>query len=244
MQRLFFIVFSIAFLASCEHKPILPGKPGGTTGTTGNGGNGGNGGTGGNGGGGGVKCSPDTVYFANEILPLIRSSCAQSGCHDAATRQDGVQLDNYANIINTGEVRAGRPGNSELYEMITENDPDERMPPPPHNPLSQESINKIRIWIQQGARNNACNSGCDSTKFAWTADILPIIKTNCVACHSSGTVLLNSHAGVQTVALNGRLMGAIRHLQGYRPMPEGGGSLSSCDIEKIQKWVNNGAPNN
>ena len=31
----------------------------------------------------GTPCDPDVVYFSKDILPLLRSNCAKSGCHDA-----------------------------------------------------------------------------------------------------------------------------------------------------------------
>ena len=68
-------------------------------------------------------CSLDTVYFVNDVLPIFIANCAYSGCHDEASQQDGVILTDYDNIINTADVRAGDPDGSDLYEAITETDP-------------------------------------------------------------------------------------------------------------------------
>ncbi len=189
-----------------------------------------------------TKCSPDSIYFVNEILPLLNSNCAQSGCHDAITKEDGVQLDNYQSIMSTGEVKPGKPNSSKIYEVLNETDPDKRMPPA--GSLSQEQKDKIFKWISQGAPNNYCQSGCDSTVFTYSGAVSKIVNTNCVACHSSGNVLLNSHAALQTVALNGRLWGALNHLNGFQPMPSPNTFLSECDLKKIKKWIDAGAPNN
>ena len=40
--------------------------------------------------------------FQQDVLPLIVSSCAMSGCHDAASAQEGVVLTSYSTIMNTG----------------------------------------------------------------------------------------------------------------------------------------------
>jgi hypothetical protein len=64
----------------------------------------------------GITCDPDTVYFVNTILPLLQSSCGVTGCHDAASAQDGVVLTDYASIIATGKIKPGDPSDSELYE--------------------------------------------------------------------------------------------------------------------------------
>ncbi|NDH90530.1 MAG: hypothetical protein EBZ22_06560 [Flavobacteriia bacterium] len=85
--------------SSCTHEPLNPIDPNPTD-TTGT---------------GGRVCDPDTVYFQQDVLPLIVSSCAMSGCHDAASAQDGVVLTSYTSIMTTGDVKAGQPNNSELY---------------------------------------------------------------------------------------------------------------------------------
>ncbi|MEY4144239.1 MAG: hypothetical protein RLZZ335_91, partial [Bacteroidota bacterium] len=64
---------------------------------------------------------------------------------------------NYTNVMQGNNVRPGRPDNSEIYEVITESDPDKMMPPPPYSPLSDSERAMIRRWIEQGALNNACN---------------------------------------------------------------------------------------
>jgi hypothetical protein len=100
------------------------------------------------------RCDPDSVYFQNTILPLVTSSCAYSGCHDAASRQDGIILNNYLNIIAYGEIKAGDPNESKIYDVITESRPDKIMPPPPNSPLTPEQIALISKWISQGALDN------------------------------------------------------------------------------------------
>ena len=48
-----------------------------------------------------VPCSPDSVYFQNEVLPLLVSNCTESGCHNTIDRQEGIILDSYANLMAT-----------------------------------------------------------------------------------------------------------------------------------------------
>lgn len=197
----------------------------------------------------GIPCDPDTVYFVNTILPLLQSSCGVSGCHDAGSAQDGVILTDYANILATGEITPGNPSDSELYEKITETDPDKIMPPPPRSPLTADQINLIRLWILQGAKNNHCDqTDCDTTNITFSATIFPVIQNSCLGCHSgaapSGGIRLESHADVVAQVNSGRLLGAIRHEQGYSPMPQNGAKLSDCDITQFEKWIENGAPNN
>jgi len=195
------------------------------------------------------NCNSDTAYFENDVLPILISNCAKSGCHDAASHQDGVTLTDYNSIINTGDIRPGRPGNSKVFEMITETDPDKRMPPPGNTPLSQAEIDIIQKWIVQGALKNGCqNTTCDSTKFSFKDNIQPIFTKSCLGCHSGsspqGNIVLSNYAGVSAVASDGRLVGAVSHSPGYPQMPQGGAKLDACSITLIRKWVDAGYPNN
>ncbi|MBK6635098.1 MAG: hypothetical protein IPG38_13010 [Chitinophagaceae bacterium] len=86
--------------------------------------------------GGTQTCSTDTVYFQNKVLPLLNSGCAMSGCHDAITHKEGVNLTTYAKILSTGGVQPGNPAGSELYKVLNETGGD-RMPPPPAAAFTQ-----------------------------------------------------------------------------------------------------------
>lgn len=232
-RDIFLLIFGALFLLviSCKHEPdynIGPQPPVDTTNT-------------------GITCNPDTSYFQNDVLPILISSCAMSGCHDAASAEDGIVLISYQTTLNTGKVTPGNPGNSDLYEKITETDPEDRMPPPPGQALSPVQIETIRKWIAQGAKNNKCDGDCDTTQFNFNTSILPIINNNCKGCHSgvspSGGINLDGYAAIRTVAESGKLLGSISHQTGYVAMPQGG-KLSDCNITQIRKWIENGTPNN
>ena len=195
------------------------------------------------------NCSPDTVYFQNEILPLLVSNCATSGCHNAGSASEGVVLIDYASIVNTAEVRPGHPNNSKLYEVLVKSNPDKRMPPSPKQPLTSEQIAKISKWISQGANDNACNSdNCDTVNVSYANHISPIVQNTCLGCHSGGQPLggisLSTFNDVVQQAINGRLLGSIQRQNGFVPMPENGYKLSDCKITQFKKWIENGTPNN
>lgn len=196
----------------------------------------------------GNPCSPDTAYFRNDILPILISSCGMSGCHDASTAQDGVILTSYQSVMNTAEIVPGNPGRSKLYEVITEAETEERMPPPPMSALSTDQILLIRKWIEQGAKNNYCDAGCDTSSFTYAIAIQPLIDRNCTGCHnatlSSGGIRLDNYASVKSAADNGSLYGAINHQPGYSAMPQGGNKLPECNIIQVRKWIDAGALNN
>jgi hypothetical protein len=189
-------------------------------------------------------CDPDTVYFQNTILPLVVSSCATTGCHDRVSHKDGIILTDYASIIKTGEIKAGDPNDSEFFESLTDNG-DDLMPPPPYNPLNPEQIQLIKTWIQQGAKNNACFDGCDTTNVTFSGQIWPMMESYCTGCHSAtspgGGIVIADYTDMVSLAENGSLMGSIRWESGYAKMPTNQ-QLSDCNIALLQKWIDDGFP--
>jgi len=188
------------------------------------------------------KCSHDTIYFQNTVFPLVLTGCAKSGCHDQGTQKSELVLDNYNSIYRL--VKPFDPQNSELYIRLFSNSAG-RMPPDNPFTLDQKSI--IYWWIKQGAYDNGCDSaGCDSTNVTYTKSIQPIINMWCLSCHSgsnpSNGLSLETYDQVVACANSGRLMGALRHELGYFAMPQGGTSLSTCEINLFQKWINIGKP--
>jgi hypothetical protein len=232
------IFFSLVAVTACKHKPFSAEEVVDLPATSDDNNTGGN---------SDIPCDPDSVYFANTILPLFISNCAKSGCHDAATAQKGIILDSYSNIIVTGEIRPYDPDHGKIVEMITETDLEDRMPPQPNAGLTQEQINQIVQWINQGARNNSC-SECDTLNVTYSGKIRSILDGKCVGCHNpsllNGGVNLANYSGVQTVALNGRLYGAVSHSPGFKPMPYNSNALPQCEVDAIRIWINAGALNN
>lgn len=216
-----------ALLLACTHETTNPNSPSNTPTVS-------------------TTCSPDSVYFVNEVLPIINSNCAMSGCHDAATRADGVQLTSYSTIMKY--VKAGNAADSKLYKVIIDTDPGDRMPPPPRSPLTAAQIAKIQKWINQGAKNNSCGSSCDANVFTYSGAVKTMLETKCVGCHSAtnpgGNINLSTYASVRTVALNGKLYGSIAHQTGFSPMPKNSAKLSDCEITQVQRWIAAGALNN
>ena len=172
-----------------------------------------------------------------------------SGCHVVASHQEGVILTSYANVMNTADVDPGDPGGSKLYRVLIDNDPDDRMPRPPASPLTDAQKSLIYKWIQQGAKDLTCNTGCDASgAVTFSSGIIPILSSKCTGCHGSNNpqagINLSIYSGVKAKVDDGRLWGAVNHLSGFSPMPKNGSKLSDCEIAKIKKWMDSGAPNN
>jgi len=192
-------------------------------------------------------CDPDTVYFVNTILPFLTSNCAQPDCHDAITHEEGIRMYSYSTIMGSGIITPGDPGDSDLYDAITDNDPDNIMPPTSTGiTLSNQQIQMIATWISQGALNNSC--GCDATQFTYAAVIKPIMENSCQGCHSGsspdGGLSLTNYDQVRASALSGALMAGLTGTNGVPLMPYNTGGLQQCKIDQIQAWINAGTPNN
>ncbi len=90
---------------------------------------------------------------------------------------------------------------------------------------------------------------CNTNQVGYVSTILPLIQSQCYACHSNSTksvgggISLEGHSNLAVYANNGKLLGSIKHQQGYVAMPSNGGKLSDCQIAQVQKWVDNGAKN-
>lgn len=198
-----------------------------------------------------MPCDPDIIYFAQDVLPILVSNCAFSGCHNAASAEDGVILESYETVIQTADVEPFNLNDSEIYEVLVDNDLDDRMPPDPTPALSQAQINTIATWILQGGLNLDCDENigeCDTDEVSFSAFVKPLLETHCQGCHSgptpSGGVDLTTHSNIQVYANNGKLHGSIAHQPGFEAMPQGGEQLDDCTIEKIKSWIDTGALDN
>lgn len=190
-------------------------------------------------------CDPNVVYFQQQVLPILLSNCAVPGCHNLPTDEnDDIQITSYETLMGSGIVQDG-----DFWEVITDNDPDKRMPPPPQNPLSPEQLAIIYQWLQQGAQNTSCaNAGCDTLNVTYALTIVPLVQQKCLGCHSGGApqggLDLSTWSTLNALAQDGRLNASITHDPFGVPMPPSAPMLPVCDIRKFQLWIADGAPNN
>lgn len=89
---------------------------------------------------------------------------------------------------------------------------------------------------------------CDTLQVTYSSTIAPIIQQHCFACHGGQATIsgipLEGYTNLKKKVDDARLVGAIRRLQGFSPMPQSAPSLIECDILKIEKWVAEGAQDN
>lgn len=94
---------------------------------------------------------PERIEFNRDIRPILTSHCTE--CHGGVTQAGDVSFI-YAEKVLPPEgwvVEPGDPDASVLFERISATDPEDRMPPADHAPLSERQIALVRRWIEQGA---------------------------------------------------------------------------------------------
>jgi hypothetical protein len=96
------------------------------------------------------------VSFRKDIAPLLQRRCV--ACHGEESVKGGYRLDSFQRLAKAGDndlppVVAGQPGESELYRLLVEPDPHDRMPQKA-DPLPAPEIALIERWIKEGATND------------------------------------------------------------------------------------------
>jgi mono/diheme cytochrome c family protein len=82
----------------------------------------------------------------SEVLPIFTQNCAT--CHDGQGESGGLKLTDYPSIKNA--VKAGNSSQSKAYQAMIST----FQLMPPNNPLTTSQRTTIRLWIDQGAKNN------------------------------------------------------------------------------------------
>ncbi|MCA9194786.1 MAG: PSD1 domain-containing protein [Planctomycetales bacterium] len=99
----------------------------------------------------------DEIEFNQDIRPILSDRCF--ACHgpDANRREADLRFDEYENLIqDRGGYSIVVPGDStqsELWKRIQSSDAEIRMPPPDsQNPLSTTEVERLKQWLDQGAK--------------------------------------------------------------------------------------------
>lgn len=191
------------------------------------------------------------VYFVNDVLPVLRSACGVSGCHEGNSPAVFIDLTSYDAVMNSKVldehiVNPGKPNDSKLYRVLKGLDfiP---MPPLYNFQISDKQKVMIRDWILQGALNNECLPACDSTEFTYFKTIRPLIDKYCTGCHygnyPNNGQNLEDYTDLQRIALNDTLLFSLRGENGLQRMPKYS-DMPNCEIRQIEKWIEAGALKN
>jgi hypothetical protein len=108
-----------------------------------------------------ASVSAEDISFNMDIRPILSDKCYFCHGPDAKDIKGDLQLHTFekATSDRNGKGPAlvpGKPEKSLLWERITQDDPDEVMPPPErHMKITEDEQRKIRAWIEQGGEYEA-----------------------------------------------------------------------------------------
>ncbi|MBL7818196.1 MAG: hypothetical protein JNL70_24510 [Saprospiraceae bacterium] len=93
---------------------------------------------------------------------------------------------------------------------------------------------------------------CDTSSVKYSTSVQPLMAAQCATsgCHNAATASagadLSTYTSTKNYITNGKefFIGSIKHTSGFSQMPKGGSKMATCDITKIELWINAGMPNN
>jgi len=91
--------------------------------------------------------TPDPKSFAQDVAPILNSRCVS--CHNLTNANAGVNLSSYATVSQV--VTPANSNGSLLYGVVSRTF---GSPMPPSGSLSDQDIQNIKTWIDEGAINN------------------------------------------------------------------------------------------
>jgi len=176
------------------------------------------------------KPDPTLLSFSKDIAPILASRCRS--CHDAASPRGSLDLSSYAGMKRGGTNGAllipKQPARSLIMARVVAPDPQQRMPRGA-NPLAPEEIQKLALWIEQGAGFDGMdeatpltelarptpmnsptatpvviNKATGNEKVSFVKDIAPTIVNLCTGCHGNN----NPRAGLSLLTFESLMRGS------------------------------------
>lgn len=93
------------------------------------------------------------ISYETEIAPLFKQYCG--GCHNEQDKEGGFSVASYSSLLRGTEkhsvIQAGSPQESRLIQLMT-GKVEPKMPPDDEPSMNPIQIEKVRKWIEQGAR--------------------------------------------------------------------------------------------
>lgn len=98
----------------------------------------------------------DKVDYATQVQPILEGFCYECHGEDRTRREADLRLDikerAFADLGGYPNIAPGDPDDSELYIRVSSEFAEMRMPPyEAGTQLTEEQIETIRLWIEQGA---------------------------------------------------------------------------------------------
>jgi hypothetical protein len=193
----------------------------------------------------------EAICFDTQVLPILKTSCGISGCHDGS--EEHFTVGGYVSIMEL--VQPGDPRGSKLYKIITDIRNDDMMPP--DNPLTRTQRNIIQVWIAQGANETLCSPDTGEIpdeRICFVQDILPVILSSCgvPGCHDQVTAeedyVFTDYSGIMDGiepfnANESEIYEAVTETGDDIMPPPPRAPLTTQQIDALKEWIEEGALN-
>jgi mono/diheme cytochrome c family protein len=183
--------------------------------------------------------------YEQQALSIIQQNC--TSCHGSSSGPNGVyDLTDPGNLISSGLVTLGLPGQSLLYTEISGG------AMPPSGALSSGQQQIISQWITAAgaATPTPTPTPIPGGPISFATLESAIFQPKCVSCHSTGntsgsTYAFDTYSNVTAAVDVADPTQSILYTDTQSgTMPQGGPALSASDISAILQWIQEGAPNN
>lgn len=91
------------------------------------------------------------IDFTHEVMPILKKHCLE--CHGGEESKGGLSMNTRALFLEADVMVLGAPEDSLLIEVLRDEDPDYRMPPPKKDKaaLNEVEIGILERWVTEGA---------------------------------------------------------------------------------------------
>ena len=118
-----------------------------------------------------------SVDYELEIQPIFNANCGN--CH-IGNSSGGVNLSSYQNVMDSDVITPFDANDSELYDLITEDNGGGDDMPPGNAELSSEQILLIEAWINEGAlpeedTSDSCDVASGDVNGDFTLNVLDVV---------------------------------------------------------------------
>ncbi|MBT4793485.1 MAG: hypothetical protein HON90_18070 [Halobacteriovoraceae bacterium] len=187
--------------------------------------------------------SNEVVSWVSDIQPLLKARCIS--CHKEGMPKDWTD---YETVKSASE---------KILASIKHEDGVMGMPLV-GGKLTDEQVNLFQAWIDTGMQESS--SVCTPTEpqqqteplpqtsseeptnevVNWVLDIQPLLKDRCTNCHNVGMAAKDWTDYELVKAASERILGSIKHENGFMPMPIVGDKFTGEQVSLFQAWVDTG----
>ena len=106
--------------------------------------------------------------FAHDIVPILQKHCVS--CHGGREAKGSFSMNTRELLIDSENVKAGKPDESKLIELILATDKEIQMPPADKERLSVAEATALKQWIADGV---PWDDGFSFAPIAWEPPLKP-----------------------------------------------------------------------